>query len=276
MKAIAAMTAALVLTGCATSSTPPAAPPPVRIFAAGSLTGALTAIATTYTAQTGQPVVTEFGPAGLMRERIERGDVPDLFASANMAHPQKLADAGQATPPMVFVRNRLCASALPGFGLTTANVFDRLLDPKVGLGTSTPGADPGGDYAWAMFAKAERSRPGARAILEGKAQQLVGGTNNPPVPDGQNAMAYWFATGRIQLTLGYCSGRQTTPDPQYTKVELPPELAIRADYGLSVLTRTGRTDNAAWRFATFLMGPQAQAIAARYGFTPVAEASSAN
>ncbi len=275
MKTLAAITAALALAGCAASPTPPP-PAPLRIFAAGSLTGALTAMAKAYTAQTGQPVVTEFGPAGLMRERIEAGDLPDLFASANMAHPQKLADAGQATPPMVFLRNRLCASALPGSGLTTANVFDRLMDPKVGLGTSTPGADPGGDYAYALFAKAERSRPGARALLEGKAQQLVGGRNNPPVPAGQGAMAYWFSVGRVHLTLGYCSGRQTTPDPAWLKVELPPELAIRVDYGLSVLTKTGRKDDAAWRFANFLMGTQAQAIAAQYGFTPVAAVSPPN
>lgn len=266
--ALLSVAVSVVLGACAAPSASEP-PPPIRIFAAGSLTGALTAVAKVYTAQTGQPVQAEFGPAGLMRERIEGGDVPDLFASANMAHPQKLADLGQATPPVVFVHNRLCASALPAFGLTTANFFDRLMDPATGLGTSTPKADPGGDYAWLLFAKADRLRPGAQAMLEAKAQQLVGGKNNPPVPAGQNAMQYWFTSGRVQLTLGYCSGRQTTPDPFYTKVELPPELQIKADYGLSVLNAPGKNRDAAWRFALFLMGPQAQAIVAQYGFTPV-------
>src|SRR5689334_11543233 len=103
---------------------------PVRVFAAGSLTGAMTAVIKLYKERTGVDVEAQFGPAGLLRERIEAGERPDLFASANMAHPQALADSGLATPPVIMARNRICARALPGFGLTTANLFDRMLDPK--------------------------------------------------------------------------------------------------------------------------------------------------
>src|SRR6202011_1308424 len=139
---------------------------PVKVFAAGSLTGAMTAVIALYQEKTGVQVQAEFGPAGLLRERIESGDRPDIFASANMAHPQALADKGLATVPMVMARNRICARALPSFGLTTANLFDRMLDPKtVGIGTSTPKADPGGDYAWMVFARAGQARPGAGKIL---------------------------------------------------------------------------------------------------------------
>ena len=34
-----------------------------------------------------EPVETQFGPAGLLRERIASGEACDLFASANLAHP---------------------------------------------------------------------------------------------------------------------------------------------------------------------------------------------
>ena len=44
----------------------------------------------------------------------------------------------------MFARNRLCALAVPKVGLTSANFIDRLLDPTVKLGTSTPKADPSG------------------------------------------------------------------------------------------------------------------------------------
>jgi ABC-type molybdate transport system substrate-binding protein len=50
-------------------------------------------------------------------------------------------------------------------GLTTANFLDRLIDPAVKLGTSTPKADPSGDYAWAMFRRADAVRPGATRSL---------------------------------------------------------------------------------------------------------------
>lgn len=242
---------------------------PIKVLAAGSLTGAMTAVAQLYTQQTGQKIDAQFGPAGLLRERIESGEQADIFASANMEHPQALADQGIATPAVVMVRNRLCAKALPDYKLTTENLLDRLLDPQVGLGTSTPKADPGGDYAWQMFAKAEKVRPGAQVILEAKAQQLVGGKNNPPVPVGRNAMEYFFAEKKVQISLGYCSGRQTTPDPKFASVPLPAALAITPSYGLSVITREKKSHDAAYKFALFLLSPQAQKLMAQYGFTPV-------
>lgn len=246
--------------------------PPLKVLAAGSLTGAMTAVMRLYKEKTGQEVQAEFGPAGLLRERIENGERPDIYASANMAHPQALAAKGLMTPPVVMARNKLCATALPSFGLTPQNLLDRMLDPKVGIGTSTPGADPGGDYAWAVFARAGKVRPGAQAILEKKAQQLVGGKDNPPVPAGKNAMEYWFDQGRVQISLGYCSSRETTPDPKFTKFELPGNLAVSADYGMSVLTVEPRSHEAALKFAMFVMSPEAQGVIARYGFTTVTEA----
>jgi molybdenum ABC transporter molybdate-binding protein len=269
LRIVWATVAAGTLTGASAANTSEA---PLEVFAAGSLTGAMTAIIKLYQRKTGVQVQAEFGPAGLLRERIEGGAHPDIFASANMAHPQALADKGLATIPMVMARNRICAKALPSFGLTTANLFERMLDPKtVGIGTSTPKADPGGDYAWMVFARAGQARPGAGKILEAKARQLVGGKNNPPVPAGQDAMTYFFAQHQIDISLGYCSSRNTTPDPNFTTVELPPELAVNADYGLSVLGHR----EAALRFALFVMSPEAQNLIGLYGFTPVAQSKAA-
>ena len=104
-----------------------------------------------------------------------------------------------------------------------------------------------------------------------KAQQLVGGQHNPVVPAGKDAMSYYFEQHKIDISLGYCSSRQTTPDPKFASVELPPELAVHADYGLSVLTAGGGSHEAALRFALFVMSPEAQHVIGLYGFTPVAE-----
>src|SRR5262245_58267408 len=142
----------VLILGMMASTGAGAADPPVKVFAAGSLTGAMTAVMKLYKEKTGVEVQAELGPAWLPRESIEGGERPDVFASANMEHPQALADKGMATIPVVMARNRICARALPGFGLTQGNVFERMLDPKtVGIGTSTPKADPGGDYAYMVF-----------------------------------------------------------------------------------------------------------------------------
>ena len=104
-----------------------------------------------------------------MRERIESGEPATVFASADFGHPKKLFDEGKADPPVVFVRNRLCLLARPGLAVDMADPLAAMLDPANKLGTSTPKNDPSGDYAWALFAKADALRPGARAALEAKA-----------------------------------------------------------------------------------------------------------
>ena len=45
--------------------------------------------------------------------------------------------------------------------LTEANALTTMLDPKIRLATSTPIVDPGGDYAFAVFKRAETVRAGA-------------------------------------------------------------------------------------------------------------------
>jgi molybdate transport system substrate-binding protein len=159
------------------------AEPAVTLHAAGSLTGALTEAAKAYAAATGAEVAARFGPSGQMRERIEAGEPATVFASADYGHPKRLHEAGRAGPVVVFARNRLCAMARPGLAAGQEGVPDAMLDPGVKLGTSTPGSDPSGDYAWALFAKAEALRPGAKAALEGKALKLAGGGAGRPAVD---------------------------------------------------------------------------------------------
>ena len=248
---------------------------PVEVFAAGSLSGALGAVIDAYQRKTGEAVHAEFGPAGLLLERIEGGAHADVFVSANMSHPRTLADAGRATAPVVVARNRMCATAVPGFGLTSLDLLDRLLDPKVGVGTSTPKADPGGDYAWLVFERAERVRPGAGALLKAKAQQVVGGRHNPPVPAGRNPMDYFFDQHKVDIAIGYCSSHDLQPNPKFVSVELPPELAVTADYGMSVVGARGPAREAALRFALFVLSPEAQHLLGLYGFEPVTEARGA-
>ena len=120
---------------------------PIAVVAAGSLREAMTDIAQAHEARTGQKLSLSFAASGLLRERIEKGEAAQVFASADMGHPQKLADAGSWSPPRVFVRNQLCAITQANLNLTPERLLGALLDPAVRVGTSTPKADPAGDYA---------------------------------------------------------------------------------------------------------------------------------
>src|SRR5262245_19942379 len=118
---------------------------PVRLYAAGSLRTAMTEMGEAFRAATGVPVVAEFGASGLLRERVEKGANAEVFASADMGHPQTLAQAKRALPVTRLARNRLCALAPSKVQVSSTNLLDVLLDPKIRVGTSTPINDPSGD-----------------------------------------------------------------------------------------------------------------------------------
>jgi molybdenum ABC transporter molybdate-binding protein len=239
---------------------------PVQLYAAGSLRVALTEIAAAFEAQTGIKVQAKFGPSGTLKDEIAGGARADVFASANMEHPQALASARKSGPVVLFARNRLCALARPGVAVDTATLLDRMLDPSVKLGTSTPRADPSGDYAWEVFRKADKLRPGAFAALEHKALKLVGGPDAPTAPAGRTVYGMLIAEGKADLFLTYCTNAmEAKKDVAGAQiVALPEELAVGADYGLTVIANAPLD---AYRFAVLILSADGQRILAKYGFT---------
>jgi molybdate transport system substrate-binding protein len=239
---------------------------PVQLYAAGSLRVALTEIAAAFEAQTGIRVQAKFGPSGTLKDEIASGARADVFASANMEHPQALASARKSGPVILFARNRLCALARPGVAVDTATLLDRMLDPTVKLGTSTPRADPSGDYAWEVFRRADKLRPGAFAALERKALKLVGGTDAPTAPAGRTVYGMLIAEGKADLFLTYCTNAMEakTDVAGAQIVALPEELAVGADYGLTVIANAPLD---AYRFAMLILSADGQRILAKYGFT---------
>jgi molybdenum ABC transporter molybdate-binding protein len=240
---------------------------PIRVFAAGSLRAPLTVLAQSFEKSSGAPVHLVFGASGLLRDRIVAGEAADVFASANMEHPEALRKAGWATAVVAFTRNQLCALSGPKVPLATANALDVMLDPAIKLGTSTPKADPSGDYAWALFERAEKVRPGAYDTLSAKALQLTGGPQSPAPPANRNVYGVLVETGQADVFLTYCTNAQiaVVEVPALRLVKLPAALSVGADYGVAV--RTG-APTAARAFVDYLRSPEGQGTFARFGFDP--------
>lgn len=239
----------------------PAAAEPVRLAAAGSLRAALHEVAQAFAASPGGvPVAETYGPSGLLRQRIAGGEAQDVFASANMEHPRAL----NRGPVVMFARNRLCALTRPGLDFPPGELLVRMLRPETRLGTSTPGADPAGDYAFMLFARAEAFRPGARAMLEAKALRLTGGPDSPRPPPGHDGYAWQFERDAADILLTYCTSAvlARAANPAIGRVEVPADLQVAADYGVTVLN--DRPEAA--RFTLFLLSPDGQDILARHGF----------
>jgi len=237
----------------------------MAVYAAGSLREALTEVAAQWQARGGAPVALTFGASGLLRERIENGEPAQVFASADTEHPQRLAAGGAWQAPVILTRNGLCALAAANLAATPQTLLSTLLRADVRLGTSTPRADPSGDYAWALFRKADAVRPGAYAILDAKALKLTGAADSPKPPAGRGTYAWVMDSGQADVFLTYCTNAVAAQRevPRLKVVQVPPELQVGAAYGLTV--RSG-APQAARDFAAFLLSQPAQQVFARLGF----------
>jgi len=237
----------------------------IQLYAAGSLREVLTAVSTQFQKEAGANVALTFAASGLLRERIEKGEPAQVFASANMAHPEALAKAGAWHPVQVFTRNVMCAITQPRFTLTPAQLLDAMLDPAVKVGTSTPKADPSGDYAWEIFRKADALRPQSYMALNAKALQLTGGPTSPKPPPGRGTYEWVMAEGQADVFLTYCTNAVAAQKvrPELKVVEVPAELQVGATYGMTV-----RQDapEAARRLAEFILSPVGQALFRQHGF----------
>ena len=238
----------------------------VLLHAAGSLRGALTEVAKTFEAASGATVQMKYGASGLLKDGIAAGEKAEVFASANMEHPQALAAAKKSGPVVLFARNKLCAVVRPGLKIEPVQLLDRMLDPQIKLATSTPKADPSGDYAFEVFRKAEALKPGAQATLEKKALQLSGGPNSPAPPAGKSVYSWHIAEGRADIYLAYCTAGRTAQqeEPGQQIVALPEPLSVGADYGLTVMADASPS---AYRFAMFILSSDGQRILAKHGFS---------
>ena len=163
-------------------------------------------------------------------------------------------------PVVLFARNRLCALVRPGLSVTRETLLERMLDPQVKLGTSTPKADPSGDYAFEAFRKAEASAE-ARTALEAKALQLTGGAASAAPPAGRSPYGWHIAEGRADIF----SPTARPPAMREGKSRPANHRAagrVRGRRGLR-LDRDGRCLAGAYQFAMFILSIGGPALSRR-------------
>ena len=169
--------------------------------------------------------------------------------------------------PSRFVRNKLCAIVSPAADTppaTPEQLLSLLLNTALKFGTSTPKSDPAGDYAWALFRRAEALQPGAYALLDAKALKLTGSPAATAPPAGRGAYSWLMDTGQADVFLTYCTNAAVVARevPRMVVLAVPPALEVGADYG--VTAKAG--DAGAARFEQFMLSAHGQATFARFGF----------
>lgn len=234
----------------------------LRVFSSGSARAVVGDIAK----EAGVEISAEFGGGGTLRGRIEKGEKPDLFISADIASPRKLqADGLTVVPAIAFATNRECLVFRKALDLTPANIVDKLLDPKVRIKTSQPVEDPSGDYTWAIFDKIDAERSGAGKTLKAKATPNMALKVDPSAP-GQSALAALFQAGKIDATIVYCSAGVDKELPDLLSAfPIPPALDPHPVYGMAVLSNKPE----ALRLALYLLSEKGQATVAKDGLVPL-------
>ena len=84
-------------------------------------------------------------------------------------------------------------------------------------------------------------------------------------PAGRNLYGMLVAQGRADLFLTYCTNALAAvrENPGQRMVALPNNLAVGGDYGLTVMSGAPLP---AYRFAMYILSPDAQRILANLGF----------
>ena len=229
--------------------------PPLTVFAAASLTNALTEIGKAYTARTGQQVRFSFASSGVIARQIEAGAKADLFLSADTEWMDDVQKHGLIDPATRrdLLRGRLVLVApagsrvqvriRPGFPLAAA------LGPTGRLATGDPDSVPAGRYARAALT--------SLGVWPTVADRLARADNV------RVALTY---VARGEAPLGIVYETDAVIEPGVRVVGIFPETShapIVYPVAVTKAAAPGATDF--YRFAT---GRAARAIFARYKFLP--------
>ena len=194
----------------------------------------------------------------------QQSPVP-VFAAGSLRGP--LTEAAQAFEASAGGAPVALTFGASGLAVDSTNLVATLLRPDVKLGTSTPKADPSGDYAFEMFQRVDNTGApaGSGAALAAKALQLTGGPTSPPPPADRNVYGVLVASGQADVFITYCTNAVVArrEQPQLQVVDIAPAINVAADYGLAVRKDASP---AAQAFAAYLLSPAGQAILRKAGF----------
>ncbi|MPY66523.1 molybdate ABC transporter substrate-binding protein [Deinococcus sp. SDU3-2] len=230
----------------------------LTVFAASSLTDALTEIGRVFDARTGHQTRFSFAGSSNLRTQLERGARSDVFASASLSQYAPLRSQGLAGPETLFARNRLtvitpAARPLAGglAGLARPGLRLVVAGPEVPAGEATArtlelmtaSGRYGPDFARRVRANVVSEEPNVRQVAL-------------KVSLGQADAAFVY---RSDVTPGLRGKVRTYPLPD----ALNPPLA----YPIGVLKGSQEVE-AAQAFVRFVRSPEGQRILMRWGFLP--------
>jgi molybdate transport system substrate-binding protein len=257
----------LLLGGCApqgAADEPPAsselsAPGEVIVFAAASLTDAMTEVAHSFeAANPGTMVTLNFGSSSQLAAQLVEGAPADVFASANPTQMQVVVDDGRVEgEPALFATNRLTA-IVPADNPAGIESLDDLAQPGIALVLAVPGV-PVRDYTDESIAKLADDPAYGLAFADAFYANLVSEEDNV------RQVAAKVALGEADAGVVYTS--DVTPDiaDQVIQIAIPDAYNVIASYPIAPIADAPNPAGAV-AFVDHVMSGEGQAILGRWRF----------
>jgi molybdate transport system substrate-binding protein len=252
--------AAIIGAGCTTEQSQPEKKTDLTVFAAASLTGALTDMAKEYeTSHPGVHIVTNFDGSQALRTQIEQGADADLFLSANTKQLYALRDQGLMENRSIglFAKNKLVVitpASNPGNISTLADLARSGV--RLVIGTKDV---PVGDYSRQILKKM------ANDTAYGPSYQtsVLGNVMSEETTVTAVVAKVWI--GEADAGIVYES--DITPDnrDKFVIITIPETFNVIAEYPAGIVMNSGNKDEAAG-FIAYLKSDQGRPILARHGF----------
>lgn len=217
----------------------------VNVFAAASLTDAFTELAEQFEAEHPEvSVLLSVGASSSLAQQVLAGAPADVFAAASPATMAVVTDAGAATDPQVFVRNRLEIAVPPDNPGQVTGLAD-LADPDLTIALCAPQVPCGAAAAQAFAASGLEPAPDT---LE---QDVKAALSKVVLGEVDAALVYRtdvLAAGDEVRGIAFPEAEQAVNDYPLVALEQAPNPA------------------AASAFVTYVLSPEGQQVLADAGF----------
>jgi molybdate transport system substrate-binding protein len=219
----------------------------VRVFAAASLTDALTEIAGSWEQGGGEPVVFNFGSSATLARQIDAGAPADLFVSADEAKMDWLASRKRIAPAtrVSLLSNTLVVVVPRGASTAISDVRDLASLDKIAI--AEPSSVPAGIYA--------RKHLERMSLWASLAPKVI------PTDNVRSAL-HAVERGNAAAAIVYATDARISPGVRVAHViENGPPISYAA-----ALTTDAENAAAARRFLDYLRSEDGRAVFRRHGF----------
>lgn len=257
-KLVAAMLAILMIASLAGGS----GTEELVVFCAASLTGAFGEMGQIYEDENGVDVILNFDGTQAIRTQVEQGAYADVFVSANKKHMDALMAEGfmDNDSVSIFTENKMVV-IVPEENPADIQSLSDLAEPGIMIIMGIREA-PFGSYAFQVLDNLANDSAYGPEFRDAVMNNVVSQETSV------SHLVSKIALGEVDAGFAYQSDISPELSEQVSKVEIPDQYNVVAEYPLGRLKESRNPDEAA-SFIEFVISPEGRMVLEKYGFQPV-------